>query len=103
MTRGEEFIERVHERYALSPHEQELIEQAGAALDRHNVADTEFKRHIEATNTVLIAGGKAHPASVVARDSAKLFELLCRSAHLPEDVIEDASVPRLRRVANGSH
>jgi hypothetical protein len=96
-TPGETFVAEVLDRYDLSTHEQRLIMLAGQALDRAVLADAELRRHIEETGTVIL-NGKAHPASVIARDSARAFELLTRAADLPEEAVPDQSVRRLREV-----
>jgi hypothetical protein len=94
-TPGAEFLAEIRSKYDLSPHEGRLVELAAASLDRAMQADDEFRRYVEETGSV-IHNGKAHPASVIARDSARAFELLCRSANLPADTNAGASVRRLR-------
>jgi hypothetical protein len=100
VSEGQKFIADVEASYDLSPHEERLIQLAGQALDRAVTAGDEFTRYVEEHGTVLLSG-KAHPASIVARDSARAFELLCRSAALPADATGD-SVRRLRDVSAGA-
>jgi hypothetical protein len=97
VTDGEVFVREVDERYQLSAHEQRLVRLAGEALDRALAAGAEFARHVADSGSVLL-GDKPHPASIVARDSARAFELLTRAASLPADAVADASIRRLREV-----
>lgn len=96
MTDGEQFIKDVEASYNLAPHEARLISLAGQALDAATAAATELAEHVERTGSVLL-GDKIHPASNVARDQGRLFELLTRAAALPADATGE-SVRRLREV-----
>lgn len=99
MTPGEKFVADVQRVYDLSPHELRLIQMAGKSLDIATAATDELARHIESTGSVMLSG-KAHPASNVARDHLRAFELATRAAALPADVTGE-SVRRLRDVSAG--